>query len=529
MTTATAPPRPPGSPPGHPPGDSCDVRTALDTLINAELTHVERDELRDLMSTAARVHGWLDSFDIDCARRARQLADAGTAEPPESLIGNATRRSGEEASRINNRANVLDEFGQPAPTASPDPGTDDTGPDAARDDDTGGDADGSAEDGGADSFERALREGRVSTGHIDAMANATRRLDTDARAEFHRHLGDLLTAALVESVAVFTRRCRALAQRIVAAQATSDADELDRQRRNSSVKRWVDKITGMHHTHLELDPIRDAQLWSIINAHLNSNVQHDGTAKTPWMQMQVDAFISAATGATVPSSKPAEDPDDTNTDPDTPNRSHTHPDDLAHERRVPEILVLTDYRTLVEGLHEHSICETDDGIALPVSTVRRLCCDAEIIPIMLGTDGVPLDAGRSIRTANRQQRRALRAMYRTCAHPDCTMPLSACKAHHIRWWWRHLGPTDLDNLIPLCERHHHLVHEGGWTLTMTPNRTTTWTRPDGTIAHHGPSIDRIPTPPPPPATSAATTPATTPAATPPSSGPPPPRASERPG
>lgn len=112
--------------------------------------------------------------------------------------------------------------------------------------------------------------------------------------------------------------------------------------------------------------------------------------------------------------------------------------------------------------------------------------------MMLGTDGVPLDAGRSVRTANRQQRRALRAMYRTCAHPDCTVAFAACKAHHVRWWWRHLGPTDLDNLIPLCEQHHHLVHEGGWTLAMTPDRVTTWTRPDGTIAHHGRSIDRTP-------------------------------------
>ena len=43
-------------------------------------------------------------------------------------------------------------------------------------------------------------------------------------------------------------------------------------------------------------------------------------------------------------------------------------------------MVLTDYRTLVEGLHELSICETDDGVPLPVSTVRRLCCDAEITP-----------------------------------------------------------------------------------------------------------------------------------------------------
>ena len=498
MTTATAPPRPPGSPPGAPPdaGGTGDVRTALGTLIDAELTHVERHELRELMSTAARVRGWLDSFDIDCARRARMLADAGVAEPPESLFGNAGRRSGEEASRINSRADALDEFGQPAPPASPDPGAGDTDGDPGEADD----ADVSAEGGEADSFERALRDGRISTGHIDAMANATRRLDADARAEFHRHVGDLLAAALVESVASFTRRCRALAQRIVAAQPTSDADELDRQRRSSNVKRWVDKITGMHHTHLELDPIRDAQLWSIVNAHLSSNVQNDGNAKTPWMQMQVDSFVSAATGATVTSTGPAGSPDDAdanananaNADPDSPSRSRTHADDLAHERRVPEIMVLTDYRTLVEGLHEHSICETDDGVPLPVSTVRRLCCDAEVIPMMLGTDGVPLDAGRSVRTANRQQRRALRAMYRTCAHPDCTVAFSACKAHHIRWWWRHLGPTDLDNLIPLCERHHHLVHEGGWTLAMTPDRVATWTRPDGTIAYHGPSIDRTP-------------------------------------
>ena len=107
-------------------------------------------------------------------------------------------------------------------------------------------------------------------------------------------------------------------------------------------------------------------------------------------------------------------------------------------------------RTLVSGLHAHSICETDDGVPLPVSTVRRLCCDAEIIPIVLGSDGVTLDVGRAARTANRAQRRALRAMYRTCAHPDCTVPFSACKIHHIRWWWRDLGPTDIDNLIPLA-------------------------------------------------------------------------------
>jgi hypothetical protein len=83
-------------------------------------------------------------------------------------------------------------------------------------------------------------------------------------------------------------------------------------------------------------------------------------------------------------------------------------------------------------------------------------------------------------------------MYRTCGHPECTVAFSACTAHHVKWWWKHNGPTDIDNLIPLCEQHHHLVHEGGWILTMTPDRVTTWTRPDGTVHWSGPTTDRQP-------------------------------------
>jgi hypothetical protein len=83
-------------------------------------------------------------------------------------------------------------------------------------------------------------------------------------------------------------------------------------------------------------------------------------------------------------------------------------------------------------------------------------------------------------------------MHRTCGHPDCTVKFSACRIHHIKWWWKDLGRTDIDNLLPLCEKHHHLVHEGGWNLTMTPDRVTTWTRPDCVVAYTGSSIDRAP-------------------------------------
>jgi len=50
-------------------------------------------------------------------------------------------------------------------------------------------------------------------------------------------------------------------------------------------------------------------------------------------------------------------------------------------------------------------------------------------------------------------------------------------AHHIVHWAGG-GPTDLHNLVSLCGFHHHLVHEGGWALTLVDD-TVVWTDPAG--------------------------------------------------
>jgi hypothetical protein len=159
------------------------------------------------------------------------------------------------------------------------------------------------------------------------------------------------------------------------------------------------------------------------------------------------------------------------------------------DRRVPEVSVLIDERTLRDGIHRRSTCETSDGQQLPVATLRRLCCDGYLVPIVLGGDGEVLDVGRQCRLATRAQRRALRAMYRTCAHPDCSVPVDACRIHHVIHWERG-GRTDLANMLPLCERHHHHVHEGGWTLQLFPDRCTIWRTPNGSAYHDGITTDR---------------------------------------
>ena len=159
--------------------------------------------------------------------------------------------------------------------------------------------------------------------------------------------------------------------------------------------------------------------------------------------------------------------------------------DLVDAGDRVEVSVVIDLETLLNGLHEHSIIDNGSGADLPVESYRRMACQAAIIPVVLSSAGVVLDQGRAVRLANLNQRRALRAMYATCAIPGCVVRSRHCQPHHV-WWWRHGGPTDLSNLLPLCSRHHHAVHEGGWQLVVHPDRSLTITYPDQTIHTTGP-------------------------------------------
>ena len=309
-------------------------------------------------------------------------------------------------------------------------------------------------------LEDALATGAVSADHLDVLSRLTRNLSDVERSDLHFVGDDIITSATSDYVSEFERKTRNIIDHIKSTHSPhDDAAELDRQRAESSVTSWVDKPSGMHKTLITCDPIRDAAVQTAIDAQLARLKQLPENTDVPFGSLQVDALVAAVS---------------------TDQPGHT---------RIPEVSVLTDRHTACHGRHADTICETSAGTPLPVSTVQRMCCDATIIEITIGDHGEVLDVGREHRTANRAQRRALRAMHRTCAHPHCQVSFDRCRIHHIIWWLNG-GNTDLDNLLPLCEQHHHLVHEGNWTLTMTPHRVCTWTRPDGTIWHTGPTINR---------------------------------------
>lgn len=107
-----------------------------------------------------------------------------------------------------------------------------------------------------------------------------------------------------------------------------------------------------------------------------------------------------------------------------------------------------------------------DGIDQPISagTARRMAAEAGIIPIVMGGPSEVLDLGREQRLFNRKQRLAIGETYSACA--GCGRPGSWTELHHIDWFVRDCGLTNLKNAIPLCSSDHHAVHANGWEISV---------------------------------------------------------------
>jgi hypothetical protein len=143
------------------------------------------------------------------------------------------------------------------------------------------------------------------------------------------------------------------------------------------------------------------------------------------------------------------------------------------------LMVTTTLEQLQSGLAEHAVTGlfglgvtglgvTSEGTELSAATIRRLACDAEIIPAVLGSHGEPLDVGRARRLVTLAIWIALILRDAHCAFPGCTRPPVMCHAHHIIHWL-HGGDTKLENLVLLCGHHHHVIHDTPWQVRLNPH------------------------------------------------------------
>lgn len=110
-----------------------------------------------------------------------------------------------------------------------------------------------------------------------------------------------------------------------------------------------------------------------------------------------------------------------------------------------------------------------DGIEEPISmvTVEQILCDATVRKVILGNDGEILALGRKQYSFTSAQRVAVVARDGdTCLL--CDAPASWCDMHHVTPYRERdaRGRTDVCNAVLLCERHHQLIHNGRWRLSM---------------------------------------------------------------
>jgi len=396
---------------------------------------VDLDEVLDLVRAVAAVDGSADrahtADGFDKLTRLRAWCDSREVRLgrlaardccyPEKAIADAARSSLRDARRVIERASTLNEVS---------------------------------------SFESAMGAGHVSGAHVDVVGTALRQFDGKDRRELATRLERLVGVASAATPDEWARRVRAEMQKL------DDHDGQKRHNRQRAAMRLssrVDRVTGMGKLWASLDPLSFVKVSNRIDALVEVLFSERTPEGCPSDPIEKQAFLRALAFVALCEGRGA-----------------------AMGR--PEFTVVIDTRSLDDA--GRPAIDWGLPVDVPPSVLTDLLGDADIEAVIV-RGGAVLHApgrvvlGRSTRLANRWQRRALRALYPTCAIPDCPVRFSLCKVHHVRWW-RRGGRTDLDNLLPVCVRHHTAIHHEGWHLELAADRTLTVTCPDRTVMTTGP-------------------------------------------
>jgi hypothetical protein len=151
------------------------------------------------------------------------------------------------------------------------------------------------------------------------------------------------------------------------------------------------------------------------------------------------------------------------------NANHDRP---GTPRQRPHVEMITEHDPLTSSL----LAWTTEHAVIGTHTTDALLCDCVIHRVVRAGNAV-LSYGRATRTVPIDLFRAVAVRDGGCRFPGCDRKIAWCDAHHIRYW-QHDGLTELENLVLLCNRHHHLIHQPGWHLKLLPNADLEVTHPN---------------------------------------------------
>ncbi len=233
-----------------------------------------------------------------------------------------------------------------------------------------------------------------------------------------------------------------------------DADLADRQRARRRLT-----VTDLPGGMTKVDGLLDPESGAIVRSALDGIMNHtafDGTRRTR-EQRCADALTQLCHAASKGKL--------------TGGRSNT------------KLIATVPFDTIVERAAKRGI--THVGPTLDPDTVRRLACDAGIHRLITGPGSSILDFGHENRLVSDNLFLALVARDQRCRWPGCSIRATWCDAHHVVHRADH-GPTNDENLVLLCHRHHQLSHQRGWKMTGSGAELMV-TNPDASVEVSRPS------------------------------------------
>ena len=145
-------------------------------------------------------------------------------------------------------------------------------------------------------------------------------------------------------------------------------------------------------------------------------------------------------------------------------------------RHRPHVNVVVEWKDLEAGRGGQVV----DGPWIDGPTVSRLFCDSAVHRVVMSGRSAVLDYGTATRTIPAPLWNALVIRDEHCRFPDCDRPSVWCEGHHVVWV-THGGPTELANLVLVCSRHHHVLHQPGWHAKLLPDGRFEVTDTDGIV------------------------------------------------
>lgn len=208
---------------------------------------------------------------------------------------------------------------------------------------------------------------------------------------------------------------------------------LDQQREKRSAKAFLSRETGMYVLSGEFDPTIGARIDTVLAAKERElwNAEDPRDRRTPQQRM-ADALAELIL---------------------EPGKG---------KAKGTALMVVADYDVINQELINARLA---DGTPIPASELIRLACDADLLPGVFRAATQEMNLGRKRRTASDAQRAAL--IYRDIECIGCGASAHRCFAHHVRFW-RNGGPTDMANLVLVCNRCHHNIHDDHWEVNQDP-------------------------------------------------------------